>query len=72
MVLAFNFLGDTLRDALDPRTARSDQGACAVTLAITDLKVTIGGKDILRGVDLSLQEGPGARAGRRERVGQDA
>jgi ABC-type dipeptide/oligopeptide/nickel transport system ATPase component len=28
-----------------------------VTLAITDLKVTIGGKDILRGVDLSLQEG---------------
>ncbi len=28
-----------------------------MTLAITDLKVTIGGKDILRGVDLSLQEG---------------
>jgi peptide/nickel transport system ATP-binding protein len=28
-----------------------------VTLDITDLKVTIGGKEILRGVDLSLQEG---------------
>ncbi|MFC7713646.1 hypothetical protein [Nonomuraea recticatena] len=23
VVLAFNFLGDTLRDALDPRTARA-------------------------------------------------
>ena len=28
-----------------------------MTLDITDLKVTIGGKEILRGVDLSLQEG---------------
>jgi len=28
-----------------------------VTLAITDLKVTIGGKDVLRGVDLTLEAG---------------
>jgi peptide/nickel transport system permease protein len=26
VVLAFNFLGDTLRDALDPRTARALRG----------------------------------------------
>lgn len=28
-----------------------------MTLAITDLKVTIGGKDVLRGVDLTLEAG---------------
>ena len=66
VVMAFNFLGDALRDALDPRTAgRPREGRDTVTrdhgtervLEIAGLTVGIGGTDILRGVDLSLEAG---------------
>ena len=76
VVMAFNFLGDALRDALDPRTAgvlgkAETRGDRTKVLDIAGLTVGIGGAEILRGVDLAPRgrSDPGSRG--RVGVGQD-
>ena len=77
VVLAFNFLGDSLRDALDPRGVARDRraGNGMSLLEVDDLRVSVPARDgqlsVVDGVSLRGRGGSRLRDRRRERQRQD-
>ena len=59
VVLAFNFLGDSLRDVFDPRTARRTEESAVSVLAVEGLRVRLptpaGEVTVVDGVDYEVQ-----------------
>ena len=59
VVLAFNFLGDSLRDVFDPRTRAARRGGAVSTLAVEGLRVRLptpaGDVTVVDGVDYEVQ-----------------
>ena len=67
--MAFNFLGDSLRDALDPRTSRTIETRRPVTpvtplLEIEDLRILLraGDREVALVDGVTLGGGAGARS----------